>query len=213
MNEDATPLVEIATLRIELADTSPPIWREIEVPIEITLQSLHETIQAAMGWLDYHLWEFTVANRRYGLPMEEDWGEEPRGEAAKVRLRDVLTSGNKADRFRTTKMTYLYDFGDDWLHDLTVKDVRQGEPGTSYPRYVAGQNNAPPEDCGGVPGFYEMLEVANNPAHPDHEDITEWLNGYDPGAIDENAVKTRLIKIAKKMKPAKSLRAKTKPKS
>ena len=126
---------EIATVRIELRDSDPLIWRQIEVPTSITLKVLHDIIQAAMGWFDYHLWEFTIAKRRYGLPTDEDWGTEPRLEAAKVRLREVLKSG------RTT-VDYLYDFGDSWEHRLSITDVRAGDPNLSYPRYIAGEHNA-----------------------------------------------------------------------
>src|SRR5437667_2721141 len=84
---------EIATVRIELRHTEPLIWREVEVPTSITLKVLHDIIQALMGWFDCHLWEFTVGGRRYGLPMDEDWGSKPRLMASKVRLRDVLSPG------------------------------------------------------------------------------------------------------------------------
>jgi hypothetical protein len=97
------------------------IWRQVEVPTSITLKVLHRIIQAAMGWLDYHLWEFTIDKRRYGLPTDEDWGTESRTDAAKVRLRDVL-------RRRTTTIDYLYDFGDCWDHQLTVTNIRTGDP-------------------------------------------------------------------------------------
>jgi Plasmid pRiA4b ORF-3-like protein len=63
---------EIATVRIELRGSSPVIWRQVEVPTSITLKVLHNVIQAAMGWFDCHLWEFTIAKRQYGLPMGED---------------------------------------------------------------------------------------------------------------------------------------------
>jgi hypothetical protein len=81
---------QICTVRIELRDTDPLIWREVEVPTSITLKVLHDIIQITMGWLDYHLWEFTIGGRIYGLPMDEDWGMAPRIEAIKTRLRDVL---------------------------------------------------------------------------------------------------------------------------
>ena len=73
---------EIATVRIELRDSDPVIWRQVEVPTSITLKALHNVIQAVMGWFDYHLWEFTIGERRYGLPTDEDWGTEPRIDAA-----------------------------------------------------------------------------------------------------------------------------------
>lgn len=188
---------EICTLRIELCDSDPLIWRQVEVPTSITLKVLHEVIQAAMGWLDYHLWEFTVSQRRFGLPMDEDWGTEPRIEAAKVRLREVLAP-------RKTTMTYVYDFGDDWEHRLILTNVRQGEPGIGYPRYVAGEGNAPPEDCGGIPGFYEKLDIVADPSHPEHNEIREWLDDYDPNIIDELQIKISLGRIAKRRNAAKA---------
>jgi hypothetical protein len=84
---------QIATVLIELKHTDPLIWRQVEAPTSITLKVLHDIVQATIGWLDYHLWEFTVGHRTYGLPMDEDWGAEPRKEAAKVRLREVLAPG------------------------------------------------------------------------------------------------------------------------
>ena len=181
---------EICALRIELCDSDPLIWRQVEVPISITLKVLHEVIQAAMGWLDYHLWEFTIGPRRFGLPMDEDWGTAPRIEAGKVRLREVLTP-------RKTTMTYVYDFGDDWEHRLVLTNIRQGEPGIGYPHYVAGKGNAPPEDCGGIPEFYEKLDIAADPGHHEHNEIRKWLGDYDPKLIDELQIKISLGRIAK----------------
>ena len=114
---------EIATLRIELRDSDPPIWREVEVPTSISLEELHDIVQAVMGWENYHLWEFTIAKQRYGLPSDEDedWGSPSRVDTAEIRLRDVLKP-------RRTRIDYLYDFGDGWEHRLTVTRVRQGEP-------------------------------------------------------------------------------------
>ena len=92
-NTGSNSFNEIATLRIELLDTDPVIWRHVEVPTSVTLKVLHDIIQAVMGWFNYHLWEFTIDKRRYGLPADEDWGTEPRIEASKIRLRDVLQPG------------------------------------------------------------------------------------------------------------------------
>jgi hypothetical protein len=193
----ADSLNEICTLRIELRDSDPLIWRQVEVPTSITLKVLHDVVQAAMGWFDMHLWEFRIGQRRFGLPMDEDWGTEPRIEATKVRLREVLTP-------RRTIITYVYDFGDDWEHRLILTNIRQGEPGVGYPHYVAGEGNAPPEDCGGIPGFYQMLEVAGDPSHPDYAEVTEWLDDYDPKEVDELQIKIALGRIAKRRNAAKA---------
>ena len=100
MSPAADSFNEIATLRIELKDSDPLIWRQVDVPTSITLKTLHNIIQVAIGWCDCHLWEFTIAKRRYGLPVDEDWGTEPRIDASKVRLRDVLSP-------RKTTIDYL----------------------------------------------------------------------------------------------------------
>lgn len=180
---------EIATLRIELKESDPPIWRVVEVPTSITLKALHDIVQIAMGWLDYHLWEMASGGQTYGLPTDEDWGTAPRKVAEKVRLRDVLAPG-------TTRIDYTYDFGDNWEHTLIVSDVRAGDPVTPYARFIAGERDCPPEDCGGIPGFYEMLEARTDPSHPDHADITEWLDGYDPDELDVFPIQVALSRIA-----------------
>ncbi len=194
---------EIATVRIELRDTDPVIWRQVEVPTSITLKVMHDIIQAVMGWFDYHFWEFRFGKQRYGLPMDDDWGDEPCIAAAKVRLRDVLKP-------RKTVIDYIYDFGDSWEHRLTVTKVRPGEPGVSYPRYIGGERNAPPEDCGGIPGFYELLEALADPAHPSHADLKEWADDYDPAMFDTLPIKYALSRIANRRNAAKARLAKKK---
>jgi hypothetical protein len=188
---------EICSVRIELLHTNPLIWREVEVPTSVTLKVLHDIVQIAMGWFDYHLWEFSVNGMTYGLPMDEDWGTAPRVDAIKVRLRNVLTP-------RRTRIDYLYDMGDSWEHRLTITKIRQGEPDTSYPRCVAGEWAAPPEDCGGIPGFYHALEAMADSGHPDHAEITAWLDGYDPKEIEELPLKIALGRLANRRNAART---------
>ncbi|WP_298331942.1 plasmid pRiA4b ORF-3 family protein [Asticcacaulis sp.] len=186
---------EIATLRIELKDSDPLIWRELEVPTSVTLKVLHDIVQVAMGWFDYHLWEFSLDDRRYGLPTDADWGTGRLYDATKVRLRDILKP-------RRTRIDYLYDFGDNWEHRLIITRVRQGDPDTGYPRYLGGERNAPPEDCGGIPGFYDMLAILADTDHPDHAEIAEWLDEYDPNTIDEIPMQYALSRIANRRNAA-----------
>lgn len=189
MTTASDSFAEIATVRIELKDTDPLIWREVEVPTSITLKVLHDIVQATIGWMDYHLWEFVVGGRTYGLPMDEDWGTEPRKQAAKVRLREVLGPGK-------TVIDYTYDFGDSWEHRIVVSNVRRGAPGVRYPRYLAGERNGPPEDCGGIPGFYDLLGARADPKHPSHADAKAWLDDYDPDELEELPIKFALGRMA-----------------
>src|SRR5271165_1253430 len=150
-----------------------------------------------MGWFYYHLWEFSIGKQRYGLPMDDDWGTEPRIAAGKVRLRDVLKP-------RKTVIDYTYDFGDGWEHRLTVTDVRVGQPGVSYLRYIGGERNGPPEDCGGIPGFYELLEAITDPAHQSHAHLKEWVGNFEPDTFDALAIKYALGRIANRRNAAKA---------
>jgi hypothetical protein len=178
-------------------------WRQVEVPTSVTLKILHDIIQTVMGWFDDHLWEFTIGKQKYGLPMAADWGTKPRIKASKVRLRDVLKP-------RKTVIDYTYDFGDCWEHRLTVTDVRAGQPGVSYPRYIGGEWNAPPEDCGGIPGFYEMLAASVDSTHPNHIEAKEWADDYDPQVIDELPIKYALGRIANRRNAARARPARKK---
>ncbi|KRA65116.1 hypothetical protein ASD79_19555 [Caulobacter sp. Root655] len=198
MISPADRLNEIATLRIELLDTDPLIWRQVDVPTSITLKVLHDVVQAAMDWRDQHLWALGLDGRLYGEAVPGDSEDGPSIiRADKARLRDVLKSAG-------TVMDYTYDFGDDWRHRLTFSDIRPGDPEAEYPRYLAGERCAPPEDCGGLPGFYGALEVLADPAHPDRADVADLFEGYDPDRIDELVLEIALSRIARRRNAAKA---------
>jgi hypothetical protein len=151
-----------------------------------------------MGWYDQHLWELQLGEQRYGRPISvDDESGPPIIMPEKVRLRDVLDP-------RGTVMDYVYDFGDNWEHRLAFTDIRPGDPRAEYPCYVAGERSAPPEDCGGIPGFHAALEVLDDPAHPDHDDVADWFDGFDPDEIDELVVKIALSRIARRRNAAKA---------
>ncbi|MEN3974296.1 plasmid pRiA4b ORF-3 family protein [Emcibacter sp. SYSU 3D8] len=180
---------EIATLRIELTGSNPLIWRQVEVPTSVTLKVLHKIVQAAMGWFDEHLWELKIGDRRYVLPVDGEWRDTPTTDAGKVRLRQVLQPGQ-------TVIDYLYDFGDDWHHRLVVKNIRAGDPEIGYPLYVGGENAVPPEDCGGLGGFYDLVAILADSDHPEHDEISDQLGDFDPTVVNEDAIRVALGRIA-----------------
>src|SRR4051794_35035090 len=151
---------KIFELEIVLAKVVPPVRRRGQVPGEIDLAVLHEVVQSAMGWTNSHLHEFEIAGRRYGIP-DPDWPGEHLTDEAKGKLVRLVKQG---DRFG-----YLYDFGDNWVHEITVDRVVAAEPGVRYPRCVAGQGACPPEDVGGIWGYEEFQAALADPAHPDHD--------------------------------------------
>ena len=103
---------------------------------------------------------------------------------------------------------YLYDFGDSWELQLTVTKIRAGDPALGYPRYVAGEWAGPPEDCGGIPGFYHALESLADPQHPDHAQVAEWLDEYDATSVGELRIHYGLARNANRRNAARKRLAK-----
>jgi hypothetical protein len=166
-------------LKVTLLDTKPPIWRRVLVDGRSTLDQLHEVIQAAFGWWNYHLHEFEVGCTRYGIPdPDEDWGEPPRDER-RTRLDAIAGEG--------ATLRYTYDFGDGWEHRVVVEKVLAMTAGTTVPACIGGRRACPPEDCGGTWGYRELLEILADPAHPEHDERREWLGReFDPESFDPN---------------------------
>ncbi|MEI9849900.1 MAG: plasmid pRiA4b ORF-3 family protein [Sphingomonas sp.] len=191
----------IARIRISLADIEPEIWRRIEVPLEASLKMLHDTIQGAMGWLDYHLWEFEAGDKRYGLP-DPEWPDDSLSAARTVRLRALIDHGIR-------QFLYTYDMGDNWEHLIVVEAVEDGQPGVKYPRYLEGERRAPPEDVGGTPGFENFLAAIADAKHSEHQEAIEWHfdcygNAFDPDSFDVLAAKLRIADIAKRRAAGKA---------
>jgi hypothetical protein len=177
----------IYQLKVTLGGISPPIWRRIQVPGNFGLDRLHLALQAAMGWENYHLYQFTIGGIDYSEPSPDDWREmkDVRG----VTLSQVVPS--EGPRFM-----YEYDFGDGWEHDIRVEKILTPEPNAKYPICIAGERACPPEDCGGVWGYEELLEIIQDPNHEDHEDMLDWLGGeFDPEAFDLELVNRELRSI------------------
>ncbi|GAB7529160.1 hypothetical protein PS3A_15690 [Pseudomonas sp. 3A(2025)] len=162
-------------LHIELLDTEPSIWRRVAVPSDLYLDDLHEVLQGVMGWEDEHLHAFRIGNVVYGM---DDDAFESDGEPESQH-----TLGDAVGRKKT--FTYLYDFGDDWQHKVTVE--KRGLPASDFPQRiycVEGANACPLEDIGGVPGYYFMLEALADPEHPEHESVAGIFKGFDPSLFD-----------------------------
>lgn len=169
----------IHQLKVTLDRVRPPIWRRILVPSDVSLAGLHDIIQSVMGWHDCHLHEFTAGDTSYGDPsfLEDTDVEDER----KVRLAEIAP--RPKDRFR-----YLYDFGDSWEHTILVEAVKPPTAGIRYPVCVTGKRACPPEDCGGVWGYANLLEALAEPEHPEHEELKEWIGGpFDPEVFDLEA--------------------------
>jgi len=176
---------DVFQLKVTLLDTKPPIWRRVLVDGSSTLDHVHDVIQAAFGWWNYHLHEFEVGQTRYGVPdPDEDWGEPPRDER-RTRLDAIAGEGSS---FR-----YTYDFGDGWDHKIVVEKVVHADATVTVPACIDGRRACPPEDCGGTWGYGELLEILADPAHPEHDERREWIGRpFDPEAFDPSEFEDNL---------------------
>jgi hypothetical protein len=181
---------DIAILRIELEDIEPLIWRRVAVRTSVNLKVLHSVIQAAMGWLDCHLWEFEANERKYSMliPDDSEWNRRITN-AATTKLSALLTTGMR-------EMGYLYDMGDNWQHRIIVEKLKAIEPGI-YPQFLGGERRCPPEDCGGIPGYYEFLDNIASKQSKKRKATLDWYGGpYVPDDIGEQQIITALSRIA-----------------
>ena len=188
---------DIAILRIELEDIDPLIWRRVAVRTSMNLKSVHGVIQAAMGWLDSHLWEFTANERKYGMlvPNDADWNERIKN-AAGAKLSALLTVGVR-------EIGYIYDMGDNWQHRIIVEKLKAAEPGALYPQFLGGERRCPPEDCGGIPGYYEFLNNIASKQNKKRKAALDWYGApYDPDEIGEQQIVATLKRIANTSRPS-----------
>lgn len=172
-------------LKITLDSIKPPIWRRVLVP-DCTLADLHEVIQVAMGWEEAHMHEFVIGQRRFQTPPPFGDGVLMEGvEPAEQLLLSEVVPDSPKKRFQ---FSYVYDFGDDWEHTITVEKVEQTDEAPVKPVCLAGERGCPPEDCGGPWGYGDLLEALADRKHPDHEDMMEWCGPIDPEAFDLDGV-------------------------
>jgi len=173
-------------LKIRLLDIEPEIWRRFVVPYGISLDRLHDVIQIVMGWTDTHIYEFTIGKKRYTeCPEFKDDGLV----CGRYRLGDLIKQKGRT-------FGYLYDFGDNWEHELTIEDSRYFDPELRLDiACLDGARACPPEDVGGVPGYYNFCEILKDPDHEEYENHTEWIGGsYDSKKFDIDMVNWELMK-------------------
>jgi len=182
--------VPLYQLKITLRWSKPPIWRRVVVRRDMKLDRLHDLIQIVMPWTNSHMHHFFAGETFYGQPdmgfagmgsdelNEEDYS-----------VADLAPTAKK-------KFMYEYDFGDSWAHELVVEKVLPPDPAFKHPTCLAGANACPPDDCGGIPGYYSLLEVLADPKHPEHANMKDWLGGaWDAARFDLKRVNALLKRL------------------
>lgn len=181
----------IHQLKITLKWTNPEIWRRIIVPSRTKLDTLHDIIQSAMGWYSCHLHQF-IAGKRPNLVY---YGSSEFIQAGEMKDESLVSLVDLAPKARA-KFHYEYDFGDSWIHEVVTEKILPPDSSITHPVCLDGANACPPEDCGGVGGFYRMLEVLQDPNHAQYDHYSDWIGEeWKPEVFDLNRVNASLFRI------------------
>jgi len=189
-------VIEAIQIKIILDRTNPLIWRELLVARDITFYKLHHTIQIAMGWTNSHLFEFKIEGYRIGEIIDNlEYQDESHIVNAKETKLIVLID-KEGEAFK-----YEYDFGDGWDHSVILEKYELLNSTQQLPFCISGALKCPPEDCGGITGFYDFLSIISDKRHPDHRDTKVWAGGkFDPFEFDIAKVNKQLKNIDKYIK-------------
>lgn len=173
-------------LKVTIKDIKPPIWRRLVIPSDTTFWELHIAIQDSFGWTDSHLHEFFIGSAwdrtvdRVRLPHREDdiFGEE------KEPFDESVTLLSKFLTEEQSKITYIYDFGDNWEHQIILEKILPYNTNEVYPQVIAGKRACPWEDSGGSGGYAEKLEILKDKNHEYFEEVADWLDIDDFTELD-----------------------------
>ena len=185
-------LAPLYQLKVVLLGCEPAVWRRLQVPGDAKLDWLHAVLQVGIGWTNSHLHQFKVGEacysdtRHHAAEFEDD--PEIMEERA-FALRQIAPL--EGDVFR-----YEYDFGDSWEHEITVEKILPSPTASSFALCLDGARSCPPEDCGGIPGYEDLLKILKNRKHPEHKRMKEWLGRpFDAAAFDREKTNLWLRKL------------------
>ncbi len=171
-------------VQIALRKSKPKIWRRILVSPDLRLSDLHKIIQTTMGWTNTHLHQFRKQQTFYTRKTDQDgfWDDPDNVDYSRIKISDLLKK-------EKDKIIYDYDFGDGWEHDIVLEKIIANGQNKITPTCLTGKNNCPPEDCGGIWGYADMLEILKHPDHAEYKEYTEWLGEeFDPKYFDKDEI-------------------------
>jgi hypothetical protein len=167
-----TTAKQIYQIKVTLQGSAkPPIWRRLLLADNTPLDELHDVLQVAMGWENAHLHMFSYGQEFYGPLDEYDRGNTL--DEAKYRLNQLM-------RKEKDSLVYIYDFGDDWRHKIVLEKILPPDAQQNLPFCVTGKGACPPEDCGGIYGYYDLLRVLADSNDEEYEDMLEWAGELHP---------------------------------
>ena len=185
----------IFQVKVTLRGSKPPIWRRILVPNTITLGQLHDVLQTVMGWNDEHLHQFVQGRELYGVADKEN---DFFGMSVSDENKTILSSLLSKEK---DWLTYEYDFGDSWEHKLVLEKKLPFDSAMQLPHCIKGKRACPPEDCGGIWGYMDLIGIMSDKSSPEYAERVEWLeenfgiDNFDPEFFDLELINEQLHRI------------------
>lgn len=174
-------------IKVQLAGSEPPVWRRFQVLSQTPLDQLHDIIQVVMGWDNDHFYQFMINDEFYSAPEVDETDQ--RKEARHYQIGQLIKRGK-------TSFLYEYDLSDGWEHEVTVEKIRPIPEldARQLPLCLEGENATPPEECGGIFGYYELMSILKDPTHDAYDEMREQYGDIDPKAFD-NAEVNQALKV------------------
>ena len=194
MPRKLAPPPTIYQLKLTLIGSSPAIFRRLLVPADEILEYLHHVIQLAMPWNNSHLHQFRdVQRKRYWADPDFEL-EYVNGDETTTCIADLLKKPKD-------RLIYDYDFGDSWEHEIKLEKILPPDPTLKLPACTAGKLAAPPDDCGGIFGYYHNLEIIKDSTHEEYDDIVEWLGeDFDPNTFNLDDINRALLQFRRQLR-------------
>jgi len=178
---------KVYALRLDVAGTTPRIWRRLLVRESMWLYALHDTLQVLFDWFDYQTHVFNIDDLRLGNPVKQT-------DIIIEDDRDIALSD--LDLENRGRLTYDYHFGTGWRVDIKIEKTVPLQKKMTYPHCLAGERAGPPEDCGGLEAFHDMLDCLNGAESDLSREWSAWLGpDYDPDRCDPAKINQALSKL------------------
>lgn len=183
------PPPRVIVIHLKVVGAHPRIWRRLVVRESMWLSRLHDAIQVLFDWYDYQTHAFVLDDLRFGNPLKQD-------DLVVEDDRDVTLAD--LDLAHRERLLYDYHFGEGWQVEIRVEKVGALEKGARYPRCLAGERAGPPEDCGGLEAFHDMLACLKEPTTDLGREWLEWLGpDYAAAECDLDKLNRALHKLGR----------------
>ncbi len=164
-------------LKAQLNGSDPLVWRRFQVLGNTTLDQLHDVFQIVMGWDSEHHYQFILDDHYYS--SDALGSSRKRSDASQFLLGQLIKRGK-------TPLIYEYDLSDGWEHDVMVEKIRPISEldAQQLPVCLEGENATPPENSGGMFGYYELLSILKDPQHQAYQEMLDTYGDLNPAAFD-----------------------------